>query len=163
MRKSIRIAILTVGCILAASLQLEAKGYVNVNDGWCVTVTFHYDEQGTFIGTSSVTAKCNLPNGSYPFDLVVRPNITDVKILDSKGTPVGMRSSWFSIGQEIAVGYKNLTTNPQSYANARVTAAMRTLESQWYGATKSFIVAVPKGYLAPGAEAKLLKETPNTN
>lgn len=74
MRKIQRLAFALSLCLLGAATA-QAKGYVlSDGAGHCITATFHYDEQGAFIGTSSVSAACDIPAGSYAFDLVVAEN-----------------------------------------------------------------------------------------
>ena len=77
MKKACQLTFAVLVCLLLVKAA-EARGYVIAQGGNCVTVTFHYDAQGSFIGTSTFTGGCStMPDGVYPFDLVMNPEIKD--------------------------------------------------------------------------------------
>lgn len=116
----ISISALALFCLAAA------KGYV-VSDGQgnCVTVTFNYDEKGAFIGTTSVSAKCSIPEGSYPFSIVIadKPSVSqDGREVPASSAPGQAAAFFLKQGREAAKALKDpkspLVVRNRPYAEA---------------------------------------------
>lgn len=72
LRAASKLTFALVFCLLVA-VAAQAKGYVIAEAGNCVTVTFNYDDKGNFLGNTTSSGACTIPDGVYPFALVINP------------------------------------------------------------------------------------------
>lgn len=94
-------------CLFIAATA-QAEGTVTSDGkGNCVVVTYHYDDQGNFIGTSITVSKCDLPEGIYPFAIARLPG---------RGSPSG------------PTPLDSTTQRPMAAASADAKLSLRVLE-----------------------------------
>lgn len=144
-RTNARLALLCVA-VLAIFCIAAAKGYVlSDGQGTCVTVTFNTDEKGNTIGTTSVTAACNIPEGSYPFALVVadKPGATQGNQPLRPGSLEASSAEYFSRQARLAARELRRPNSPAVIKNR--TYAESLLEGLTERATAHIItIAVTK-------------------
>ena len=135
----------------------QAKGYVVADKGNCVTVEFHYDEKGNFIGTSTTTGKCNVPDGVYPFRLVGSRAVKSPTPVDTaSGRPLAASSPLYQMS---LVAVEQFRAMAGGNANARMAIRSVTLPREYAAAMEAGLrqgtvvtVLVPLGSLPPSAE-----------
>lgn len=148
-----------VGLFIAATAQ--ARGYVIAEGGNCVTVEFHYDNKGNSIGTSTQTGKCNIPDGVYPFNLVIQNtgssspiplNPTTMKSLPKK-------DSFYTTSLQVLEVVRKADANSSRSRNQTITIPHEyaLLIEEALKNRKEIAISVPRAYLSNSMVERLQK------
>lgn len=157
-KRAYQITFAVLVCFLVAATA-QAKGYVIAEGGNCVTVTFNYNEQGQFIGNTTSSGACaTMPDGVYPFALVVNPQTQNPTPLDASTTRVlGTRDSLYKISLQILEVIREADKNRSALEKPTIRLSReyaRVIEEGLRHGTK-IKVSVRRGYLSSAMEEVL--------
>lgn len=160
MKKIYQITFVVLACLLIAA-SAQARGYVVANDGICITVEFHYNADGGFIGNSISTGSCNIPNGFYPFRLTIgdTKSSTPTPLNPTTGKSLTKNDSLYQVSLQVLQVVRMADTNSSRRNNQTVTLPREysLLIEEGLKNGKTIAVSVPHGYLSSSMVEKLQK------
>ena len=144
--------LLVVMLVIAAPA--DAKGYVLADRGNCVTVEFHYDANGNFIGSSSSNSACpSMPDGVYPFRLMVNSDVTKPTPLDPRsGNPLAATAPTYRPTLTAVASLRDILRNPGRFRKITISREYSTVIERGLVGAAELAVSVPPGYFPTAFE-----------